>query len=216
MFWSGVKELVHEYAANGQRYVTLEDTLIGYLAEGLVFCGQESAPGMNYSRCPSWWECPFEAGEAFWAHASQTFASAASGQVTVMLDGSSTGKPAYRQDSFFGKYELPYLKKGVVTNVRVFLVHALDAPMSETCLNGSLKLLEEDVVSRGFSFSCLDDPLAILHLLCVDEPADRECKLATDHVTSGGRLASHSFALTRQPLIISAKLDRFDGLPSRG
>lgn len=31
--------------------------------------------------------------------------------------------------SFFGKYELPYLKKGVVTNVRVFLVHALDAPM---------------------------------------------------------------------------------------
>nr|KAG5694652.1 hypothetical protein BaRGS_003930 [Batillaria attramentaria] len=37
MFWSGVKDLAHEYAADGQRYVTLEDTLIGYLVDGLIW-----------------------------------------------------------------------------------------------------------------------------------------------------------------------------------
>ena len=72
MFWSGVKELVHEYAADGQRYVTLEDTLIGYVVDGLVWCGQGSPPGMNYSRCPSWNDCPLEASESFWAAASKS------------------------------------------------------------------------------------------------------------------------------------------------
>ena len=49
-----------------------EDTLFGYLVDSLVWCGQSIDPGMNYTRCPSWSDCPSEASEAFWAMASKT------------------------------------------------------------------------------------------------------------------------------------------------
>lgn len=182
MFWSGVKDLAHEYSADGQRYVTLEDTLIGYLVDGLVWCGQGSPPGMNYSRCPSWMDCPLETSESFWASASKTFASSAKGEVAVMLDGSRSDTPAYRRDSFFSKYELPFLDEKAVTRVLVFLTHPLNSPAYESCFNGSLALLEQDVSSRGFEFQCEDDPAAILHLLCADNPSDRECRLASRYI----------------------------------
>jgi hypothetical protein len=67
-----VKDLAHEYADEGVRFVTLEDSLIGYVVDGLVWCGQGNPPGMNYSRCPSWNDCPSEASEAFWGMASKT------------------------------------------------------------------------------------------------------------------------------------------------
>ncbi|KAL8588849.1 hypothetical protein ACOMHN_011564 [Nucella lapillus] len=71
MFWSGVKALAEEYASEGERYVTLEHTLIGYTVDGLVWCGQGAPPGMNFNRCPSWDDCPPEASRAFWASASK-------------------------------------------------------------------------------------------------------------------------------------------------
>lgn len=190
LFWSGVRELAHEYAGEGERYVTLEDTMIGYVVDGLVWCGQETTPGMNYSRCPSWSDCPSEASEAFWALASSTFASSTSGTVTVMLDGSRSDTPAYRRDSFFGKYELPAMKKGNVHGVRVFLTHPLDGPVMETCNNGSLPLLQQDVEARGFSFLCVDDPQAILHLLCADNPSDKICHLASAYILHGPQQSS--------------------------
>ncbi|KAK7480475.1 hypothetical protein BaRGS_00028292 [Batillaria attramentaria] len=181
MFWSGVKDLAHEYAADGQRYVTLEDTLIGYLVDGLIWCGQGIEPGMNYTRCPSWTDCPLETSESFWASASKTFASSASGDVYVMLDGSQRDKPAYRRDS-------------------------------ETCTNGSLELLQADVTSRGFEFICEDDPQAILHLLCADNPSDRECLLASRNVYAYGPPAPYPAQMGRltylSPVINTKPSDR--------
>ncbi|CAL1539774.1 unnamed protein product [Lymnaea stagnalis] len=182
MFWSGVYSLAHRFSENGVNYITLEDTLIGYLANSLVWCGQENPPGMNYSRCPDWSDCPSEASESFWAGASRTFASAAKGNVTLMVDGSNPNKPAYRRNSFFSKYELPSLDVSLVPALHVIVVHTLDKPKIETCGSGTLLDLKNDVTARGILFTCDDDPASVMHLLCADQPDSRECKLAAAHV----------------------------------
>ena len=76
LFWSGVYTLAHRYAEAGRNYVTLEDTLIGYLMNSLVWCGQSEEPGINYSHCPQWTACPREASESFWAAASEQVCTA--------------------------------------------------------------------------------------------------------------------------------------------
>ena len=63
--------IAHEYAASGKRFVTLEDTLIGHLANGLVWCGQTDEPGINYRRCPEFGACKGEADKSFWGAASR-------------------------------------------------------------------------------------------------------------------------------------------------
>ncbi|XP_076435852.1 ADP-ribosyl cyclase/cyclic ADP-ribose hydrolase-like isoform X2 [Babylonia areolata] len=206
MFWSGTKELAHEYASEGERLVTMEDTLIGYLADGLVWCGQSVAPGMNFSRCPSWRDCPSEASEAFWGSASMAFAQSVSGHVTVMMDVSREDRPAYRRDSFFGKYELPNLDTAQVTAINVLLTHPLEQPAFENCNNGSLVLLKQDVTTIGFPFSCVDNPDAILHLLCVENPSDRACHLASKYMFQG---LDRKEDTNGQPLVLNSKPSRF-------
>ncbi|XP_067670148.1 ADP-ribosyl cyclase/cyclic ADP-ribose hydrolase-like [Haliotis asinina] len=181
MFWSGTYVIAHEYAQDSGRYVTLEDTLIGYLANSIVWCGSASDPsGMNSSRCPSWTDCPLEASESFWASASATFAKSAKGVVTLVLDGSRDGKPAYSRQSFFAKHELPNLDDSV--QVVVLVTHALGGPARETCTNGSIVDLLGDIRNRNLQFKCIDDPPAIVHLLCADDPEARECKLVKRHL----------------------------------
>lgn len=209
MFWSRVKDLVHEYAADGSRYVTLEDTLIGYMVDGLVWCGQSIDPGINYTRCPSWDDCPSEASEAFWAAASKTFAQSAQGRVTVMLDGSNANQPAYRTNSFFGKHELPNLNRQLVTQVDVLLTHPLDITPAENCSTGSLVSLKQDVTSRSFAFTCEDDPDAILHLLCVDDSSDRACQFASKSLYSGRRNVIEEYDTQRPPVFNAKPAARF-------
>uniref|UniRef100_A0A0B6YAT0 Uncharacterized protein n=1 Tax=Arion vulgaris TaxID=1028688 RepID=A0A0B6YAT0_9EUPU len=181
MFWSGVYTLSHKFAENGVRFITLEDTMIGYLANSLTWCGQETAPGMNFTRCPDWADCSQEASESFWAGASTTFATQAKGEVTIMVDGSNPDKPAYRTSSFFGKYELPNLDVAAVMSVNVIVSHALDKPKIEVCGQGSLLDLQNDVTARGLIYTCIDDPDSVMHLLCSDDPDSRECQLAQFH-----------------------------------
>jgi hypothetical protein len=177
LFWSGVYNLAHQFSANGARYITLEDTMIGYLANSLHWCGQVSPPGMNFSQCPGWTECPTEASESFWAGASTTFASQAEGEVTLILDGSNPDKPAYRRDSFFGKFELPNLNVDKVTSVNVVVAHALAKPKIETCGTGSLVALQQDVEARGLDYFCEEDPEILIFLQCADEPKSSECQM---------------------------------------
>ncbi|CDQ99942.1 unnamed protein product, partial [Oncorhynchus mykiss] len=41
LFWSKTRELIHSYAAATRRFWTLEDTLVGYMFNDLIWCGQE-------------------------------------------------------------------------------------------------------------------------------------------------------------------------------
>ncbi|XP_050417319.1 ADP-ribosyl cyclase/cyclic ADP-ribose hydrolase [Patella vulgata] len=196
MFWSGTYNIAHEYADNGKRYVTLEDTLVGYLANQLSWCGS-SSDGANMTRCPSWADCPLEASESFWASASKQFASSAIGDVYLMLDG-SRDKPAYSPNSFFGKYELPNLQE--VDTVVILVTHNVTEPPKETCTTGSLLELQEDIRSRGLIYNCIDDLDAVRHLLCADDPEARECKMV--HPPT-----SHE--------IINTELPKFNSRPDR-
>ncbi|KAL5004514.1 hypothetical protein ScPMuIL_017970 [Solemya velum] len=174
MFWSGTYQIAHQFAENGKRFVTLEDTLIGYIVNSVTWCGDNA--GINYMYCPPWYECA-EAGTAFWGSASSEFASSARGNITIVLDGSRDGKPAYSKDSYFAKFELPALRLPDVTRVNILLVHDIDKPRREMCDNGSLLSLQDDIAARGLKSTCVDDPDTVIHLMCVDDPESRECQL---------------------------------------
>ncbi|KAH9505551.1 hypothetical protein Btru_055856 [Bulinus truncatus] len=181
MFWSGTYHLAHLYAKEVATFITLEDTLIGYLADTLEWCGQVNPPGINYTVCPSDSECPDGAIHGFWSSASKALATSAKGNVTLMVNGSNPDKPAYRKNSYFAQYELPNLNASLVPAMNVILVHALGLPKLETCTSGSLLTLKEDATKIGLQYTCVDNPVSVLHLLCADEPNSRECKFAADH-----------------------------------
>ncbi|XP_033760725.1 ADP-ribosyl cyclase/cyclic ADP-ribose hydrolase-like [Pecten maximus] len=158
MFWSGTYRVAHDYAESGNRFITLEDTLLGYIMNGLTWCGQTAPPGVNYRNCPSYNDCPETASTAFWGTASSQFASQAKGTVTILLDGSNPARPAYSRDSYFAKFELPSLSPDEVKMMNIYVVHAINQPYRETCENGTLPALQQAVKDHGLSYSCRDNP----------------------------------------------------------
>ncbi|ELR55040.1 ADP-ribosyl cyclase 1, partial [Bos mutus] len=66
VFWSKTKELAHEYAKR-RRLMTLEDTLLGYLADGLSWCGEPGSSDLNIWSCPDWRkDCRTNYVSVFW------------------------------------------------------------------------------------------------------------------------------------------------------
>lgn len=46
MFWSKTKDIVHDYTKKNEAcFVTLEDTLLGSVVNGLTWCGKEGSDG---------------------------------------------------------------------------------------------------------------------------------------------------------------------------
>ncbi|POI31297.1 hypothetical protein CIB84_004953 [Bambusicola thoracicus] len=48
LFWSRTYDLVHLYSKSNHHFLTLEDTLLGYMLDGLSWCGDPSAPVLIY------------------------------------------------------------------------------------------------------------------------------------------------------------------------
>ncbi|CAI9589743.1 unnamed protein product [Staurois parvus] len=91
LLWSRTNDLVHRYTKATESFMTLEDTFLGFLFNGLTWCGKTASPGMNYNACPSWKECTNNSLSSFWKIASATFSQASCGTVHVMLNGSADG-----------------------------------------------------------------------------------------------------------------------------
>ncbi|KAJ1214265.1 hypothetical protein NDU88_001890 [Pleurodeles waltl] len=89
LFWSKTSDLVHRYVNAAQNVITLEDTLLGYIANGLLWCGKSYTSELNYQSCPSKNECENNPLSVFWKTASEHFAKQACGVVQVMLNGST-------------------------------------------------------------------------------------------------------------------------------
>ena len=53
VFWSKSSELAHQYTQVQQEMFTLEDTLLGYLADGLRWCGDAGSSGEGLGRLGS-------------------------------------------------------------------------------------------------------------------------------------------------------------------
>lgn len=45
MLWSKTKEMVHDFTKKKDCFITLEDTVLGFVLDGLTWCGKEGSSG---------------------------------------------------------------------------------------------------------------------------------------------------------------------------
>ncbi|XP_009932658.2 ADP-ribosyl cyclase/cyclic ADP-ribose hydrolase 1 [Opisthocomus hoazin] len=179
LFWSKTNDLVHRYTKSSQNFLTLEDTLLGYMADRVSWCGDLSAPGINYESCPKRSECESNPSSVFWKMASKMFAEAACGVVQVMLNG-SVEAGAFRSSSIFGSIEIFNLNPDRVSAVHIWLMHDIGGPQSESCSGHSIKRLKSILEERNFKITCEDNYRPVQLLQCVHSPDHTDCRLCTN------------------------------------
>uniref|UniRef100_A0A3Q3LQ79 ADP-ribosyl cyclase/cyclic ADP-ribose hydrolase n=2 Tax=Mastacembelus armatus TaxID=205130 RepID=A0A3Q3LQ79_9TELE len=155
LFWSKTRTLMHSYAAVVRHLWTLEDTLVGYMFNDLIWCGQEEDSGFDFSSCPEWSACRNHPVYSLWRQASQNFAEMACGNITVLLNGSIVN--AFNRKSMFGSVELDSLNPHRLDYVNIKVVTNLEGPKIESCSRGSIVDLIQILQSRGFRWTCTDN-----------------------------------------------------------
>lgn len=177
LFWSGTRELTHAYSRLYDKFTTLEDTLAGFLMNGLTWCGKKEGSGIDYKSCP--YECSKQ--KPFWGQAAAKLAERARGVVHVMLNGTRQHFldkqifPTFMDDSYLAEQQLPSLPIPGVTEFRILVGHSLHHKSLERCDSLTVLELENRAKARGLKTTCFDNPYFIRHLLCLDNPADPLC-----------------------------------------
>uniref|UniRef100_A0A3Q1JLV3 ADP-ribosyl cyclase/cyclic ADP-ribose hydrolase n=1 Tax=Anabas testudineus TaxID=64144 RepID=A0A3Q1JLV3_ANATE len=146
LFWSKTRTLMHSYAAVMRHFWTLEDTLVGYMFNDLIWCGQEDT-GFDFDSCPEWLQKVFII--------QLPFAEMACGNITVLLNGSIVN--AFNRLSMFGSVELDSLNPQKVNYINIEVVTNLEGPHLESCSRGSIVELLQILQSRGFCWTCTDN-----------------------------------------------------------
>ncbi|XP_062841893.1 ADP-ribosyl cyclase/cyclic ADP-ribose hydrolase 1 [Trichomycterus rosablanca] len=178
LFWSKTRELMQSYAAVTRSFWTLENTLVGFMFNKLIWCGQkERGRGFDYQSCPEWSKCTTHPVYSLWKQASQNFAAAACGNVTVLLNGSNEN--AFDRESMFGSVELDNLNPRMVSHVHIKVVPNLEGPYVESCSNGSIPKLINILQTRGFRWSCSDSDVTLMLLQCINNPKHSICRTAS-------------------------------------
>uniref|UniRef100_A0AAX7SDK7 ADP-ribosyl cyclase/cyclic ADP-ribose hydrolase n=1 Tax=Astatotilapia calliptera TaxID=8154 RepID=A0AAX7SDK7_ASTCA len=165
LFWSKTRTLMHSYAAVFRHFWTLEDTLVGYMFNDLIWCGQEEDSGFDFSSCPEWSACRSHPVYSLWRQASQNFAEMACGNITILLNGSIVN--AFNRKSMFGSVELDSLDPQRVNYVNIKVVTSLDGPHIESCSQGSIVDLIQILRSRGFHWTCTDNDQGLDSPVCL-------------------------------------------------
>ncbi|KAM9839725.1 ADP-ribosyl cyclase/cyclic ADP-ribose hydrolase 1 [Aulostomus maculatus] len=178
LFWSKTRVLMHSYAAVLRNFWTLEDTLVGFMFNDLIWCGQNEDLGFDYGSCPPWSACMNHPVFSLWRKASQNFAEMACGNITVLLNGSID--KAFNRRSMFGSVELDSLNPRRVNYVNIKVVTNLDGPFIESCRQGSIVDLIQILQSRGFSWTCTDNDQTLMILQCVQNPDHSTCQTHVD------------------------------------
>ncbi|XP_072015186.1 ADP-ribosyl cyclase/cyclic ADP-ribose hydrolase-like [Amphiura filiformis] len=181
LFWSGTNKLAHGYAAASPTTSTLEDSMLGYMVNGLNWCSSEGSDEYSSDPCPDQEpdSCTHTSTGVFWASVSTMLAKQASGIAIVMVNGSSPW-PAFYNGSFFAKYELPNLDPDKVTNVRIIVAHNIGGPINEQCGRGSVKTMQELTAARGLAYTCEGTPRDVQSFQCVENAGHAECQPRTD------------------------------------
>ncbi|XP_051910343.1 ADP-ribosyl cyclase/cyclic ADP-ribose hydrolase 1 [Hippocampus zosterae] len=178
LLWSKTRTLVQDYAAVAHHLWTLEDTLVGYMFNDLIWCGQQEHSDFNFGSCPEWSACVHHPVHSFWRQASKNFAEMACGNVTVLLNGSI--EKAFNRNSMFGSVELDSLNPQRVHYVNIKVVANLDGPFIESCNGGSIADLIHILQTRGFRWTCSDHDRILTMLQCVHKPEHTACHTCTD------------------------------------
>ncbi|XP_068123787.1 ADP-ribosyl cyclase/cyclic ADP-ribose hydrolase 1-like [Hyperolius riggenbachi] len=174
LLWSRTDDLVHRYTKATGNFVTLEDTFLGFLFNGLTWCGRPNQPGMNYKSCPAWNECDNNSLTSFWKMASAAFARASCGTVNVMLNGSVDGAIA-RRESFFRTVEIPSMNPDKVSEVKLWVIDDIEGEDKNSCNTDSLLELKLFIQLHKLKFSCIDNFKPVQALQCVGNYEHAAC-----------------------------------------
>nr|XP_057916367.1 ADP-ribosyl cyclase/cyclic ADP-ribose hydrolase 1 isoform X2 [Doryrhamphus excisus] len=181
LFWSKTRTLIHDYAAVMRRFWTLEDTLVGYMFNDLIWCGQQEEWDFDFGSCPQWSACIDHPVYSLWRQASKNFAEMACGNITVLLNGSIEN--AFNRNSMFGSVELDGLNPHRVNYVNIKVVANLDGPFIESCDRGSIVDLIHILRFRGFRWTCSDNDQILMILQCVQNPEHSSCRMCADSLS---------------------------------
>ncbi|KAM4606300.1 ADP-ribosyl cyclase/cyclic ADP-ribose hydrolase 1-like [Polymixia lowei] len=149
MFWSKTKDVVHEFTEKRDCFVTLEDTLLGFVLDGLTWCGDEGSSETFTTGCPGWSDCENNPVRSFWNRVSAAFADIACGDVTAMLNGSIA--IPFSPTSIFGSIEVKRFTSTKMKSLNVVLV--TQEKDGTNCTNASLKDLRQELDPR-IKYSC--------------------------------------------------------------
>ncbi|XP_018556349.1 ADP-ribosyl cyclase/cyclic ADP-ribose hydrolase 1 [Lates calcarifer] len=189
LFWSKTRALMHSYAAVVRHFWTLEDTLVGFMFNDLIWCGQEEDSGFDFSSCPEWSACRNHPVYSLWRRASQNFAEMACGNITVLLNGSIAN--AFNRKSMFGSVELDSLNPQRVDYVNIKVVTNLEGPYIESCNQGSIVNLIQILQSRGFRWTCIDNDQTLMILQCIQDPKQSSCQTCANSLLHRKSLTSN-------------------------
>ncbi|XP_037385511.1 ADP-ribosyl cyclase/cyclic ADP-ribose hydrolase 1-like [Talpa occidentalis] len=167
LFWSKIKELAHSHQGE---LLTLEDMLLGHIADGLTWCGDINTSEVKSDSCPKRNEtCPHPATSVFWDVASKWFAENTCGQVRVILNGSLSHP--FSRNSTFGRVEAPNLSSNVY-KLQAWVIR--EAPARDLCSGSSINDLKL-VLRENIEFTCKDMDRETF-LQCVENPEGSQCK----------------------------------------
>lgn len=153
LFWSKTKDVVHEFTDKRTCHVTLEDTLLGSVLDGLTWCGKEESTETFTSGCPEWSYCDNNPVRSFWNKASASYAEVACGNVSVMLNGSIV--TPFSPGSIFASVEVKHFNPAVMKSLHVVLV--TQEKEVSNCTNASLKDLQKEL-AQGIAYGCEEVP----------------------------------------------------------
>ncbi|KAL3846678.1 hypothetical protein ACJMK2_017711 [Sinanodonta woodiana] len=177
MFWGGVYNLAHRYSNKGQSRVTLEDTMPGYVADGLSFCGDNStSDGIARENiiCPSTYltsNCSSTVSSVFWTSASINESRHLS-CVTILCIVTPLYAILFR---YFRMYEVPNLTKGTVTKAMVYIVGESPISKGSLCNSESISELKTHLAEKDIAFACEENPREVVYILCGDNPGADVC-----------------------------------------
>ncbi|XP_035570026.1 ADP-ribosyl cyclase/cyclic ADP-ribose hydrolase 1 [Canis lupus dingo] len=175
VFWSKSSELAHDYTRVQRDMYTLEDTLLGYMADGLKWCGDTSSSEMNYQSCPHWREdCSNNSVSVFWNTVSKRFAEDACGVVHVVLNGSISN--TFDEKSTFGRVEVFNLHPEKVHTLKAWVMHNIESVPSDSCSSSSVNNLKQILKTRNIIFICQNNYRPVRLLQCVKNPEHSSCK----------------------------------------
>ncbi|XP_018426661.1 PREDICTED: ADP-ribosyl cyclase/cyclic ADP-ribose hydrolase 2, partial [Nanorana parkeri] len=174
LFWENNKDLVNKYTDKTKRYMGLGDTLSGWLADNLHFCGSVIGTRIDYDSCPTTAECEHNAEESFWRIASVAYAKQSSGEIQILLNGSTPGG-AFPMPSFLADYEIPNFQKDKVTKFNIWVMDDIGGVDVDSCGKNSTEILESILTSIHFPYKCVDNYRPVRILQCVDFPDHPDC-----------------------------------------
>ncbi|XP_030170032.1 ADP-ribosyl cyclase/cyclic ADP-ribose hydrolase 1 [Lynx canadensis] len=175
LLWSKTNELVHEYAWVQRELFTLENTLLGYMADGLRWCGDPGSPEMNYQSCPDRrTDCSNNSVSVFWNTVSKRFAEDACGVVHVLLNGSVHN--TFDERSTFARVEVFNLHPEKVHTLQAWVMQDIRNISSDSCSDASIKNLKLILSKRNITFTCENNYRPIRFLQCVKYPEHSSCR----------------------------------------